>query len=164
MPTFDDFLYWHRYYLAERDLCDYSDLDREVELLKSKVEVSHEFTEEDDYQFSAIVTKNYKRNNEKIIVLLKTEIDTRMTRGQSFAEEHNNLTALSLQNKKDNQGIDKYIEIQDEIRHVGYIIMDKIDVEKFNIIIVGLSIISGLLFAIIGGVIGGYILKLLGVC
>jgi hypothetical protein len=42
--------------------------------------------------------------------------------------------------------------------------MDKIDVEKFNIIIVGLSIISGLLFAIIGGVIGGYILKLLGVC
>ena len=166
MPTndefhgLDEFLFWHGLYLRAKEINEYSDLDLKVENLKTKATVTHNFTDDDELVFYGIVKENYQRNNRILTNYLKNRIDRRMTRGQTFAEDLIKVDDLISRNETDNQDIEKYIEIFDEISKTGDIIIEKIYVEKFNIGIAGLGILLGFLL----GIIGGYLLHFAGIC
>ena len=51
MPTYDDFLFWHGLYLHSKEEEEFEDINFQVEQLKTKVQVSGIFSDEDESLF-----------------------------------------------------------------------------------------------------------------
>ncbi len=160
MPTFDDFLFWHGLYLETLETEEFNDLNLLVEQLKTKAQLTQQFSDDDEYLFYSIVRECYQRTNQKLADLINKRITERKTRGQTFAEEQSKIVHLLDSNDKNDLDIEEYIEINDEIFTIASIVVDKIGVEKFNILIAVLGIIIGFLL----GLFGSWLLKLWGYC
>ncbi|MFZ1127572.1 hypothetical protein [Methanoregula sp.] len=160
MPTYDDFLFWHGLYLHSKEEEEFEDINFQVEQLKTKVQVSGIFSDEDESLFYSIVRESYQRINQNFAERINCKISERKTRGQTFADEQSRIIHLLDTNDKDDLDIEKYIDINAELYDIAAIVLDKLGVEKFNILIAVAGIILGFLL----GLLGGYLLKIWGVC
>jgi|GEM_PF-3855988 hypothetical protein len=159
MPNYDDFLYLYSSYVDVRNILSYDDINKNIAILKNRVESARSFTEKDEEIFYSLIQENWKRALLEISSFMINRINRRITRGQTFSD---NLEEIAiLKNKSQNKLLlDEYFEINENLEKIRNRIEEKIGAEKFNVWIA----LAGVGLGFVLGLLGGYLLKIWGVC
>jgi len=159
MSEYDDFLFLYSAYVEIRDILYYEDINEKVSILKNRVESTRSFTENDEIILYTLLQDNWKRALLEICDSFIHRIDHRITKGQTFSDNLEEINELKLLSQNE-LSIDEYFKIFNKLVKNKYRIEEKIGAEKFNIWIA----LAGIALGFVLGLIGGYLLKIWGVC
>jgi len=148
LGTREDFVFWSDIHNDLQNIKKYDDLTKEFEIIRARVIESNILSKEDEIKLKDNVIRHWKRIINDGCRVLKRRIEQRATRGQPFLDIKIRIREIESQSEKTLR-VEDYQEIWHELELIHEKIEERINIEKFHIVLFMAGIVIGFILGIV---------------